>query len=130
MKYPDSPHIVRLICGNSQRYTAAQILSAFSPAEKPAVAPPHRWRPRTDDNRRIRDALRRIPPDEREVWLRVGMALCDHYGKAGSAIWDAWSATSEKFDPKTQERIWRSFRRGGVGVGTIFYLAGTYTNAA
>jgi putative DNA primase/helicase len=62
--------------------------------------------------------------------MRIGMALRSHYGDAGRAIWDEWSTTSEKFDPKTQERVWRSFRGSGVSVGTIFHLAGTCANVA
>ena len=129
-KNPKAPHLVRITGGDGRRYSAAQILAAFPPVTKQPVAPQRRWRPRTDDDRSIRDALRRIPADEREVWLRVGMALCDYYGKAGRAIWDEWSSTSEKFDPKTQERIWRSFRRGGIGVGTIYHLAGARADVA
>jgi hypothetical protein len=123
MKRPDAPHFVRLIARNHRRYNAAQILAAFPPVIKQPVARPHRWRPRTDDDRRIRNALQRIPVDDRETWLRVGMALCDHYENGGRAIWDEWSATSGKFDPRTQERVWKSFRRGGVTIATLFHLA-------
>ena len=33
------------------------------------------------------------------------------------------TATSEKHDPRTQERAWRSFNGEGVGLGTIFHLS-------
>lgn len=94
------------------------------------VHPPKPFRPRTDDDQRIADALVRIPSDDREVWWRVGAALKSHLGEQGRELWDRWSATSEKFDPKAQERVWRSFRRGGVGIGTIFYYARGAARAA
>ncbi len=129
-KNPDAPHFVSVIGGNRLRYSAHQILVAFPPIEMPFVAPSRVWRPRSDDGQRIANALQRIPSNEREVWLRVGMALRNHYGDAGRAVWDPWSATSEKFDLRVQERVWRSFRRGGIGVGTIFHLAGARPDVA
>lgn len=96
----------------------------------PPPPPPRPFRPQTDDDRRVADALLRIPADDREVWLRVGMALRSHFGDAGRALWDAWSATSRKYDPKAQDRTWRSFRRDGVTVATIFRLAKGHGNAA
>lgn len=90
----------------------------------PPAPPPRPFVARTDDEARVRDALLRIPAHDRDVWLRVGMALKSHFGERGRNLWDAWSATCpDKFDPKAQAKVWRSFRRGGVGIGTIFYLS-------
>lgn len=96
----------------------------------PAPLPPRSWQPSTDDDARIAAALSRIPSDDRDAWIRVGMALRSHYGEAGRAIWDGWSATSQKYDPRAQERVWRSFRRGGINIGTIFHLARGASRAA
>jgi hypothetical protein len=98
----------------------AWLIRLLTPAPAPAPKP---FRPRTDDDRRITEALSHIPSDDRETWVRIGMALRGHFGDAGRAIWDSWSATSQKYDPKVQERVWKSFRRGGVGIGTIFHFA-------
>jgi putative DNA primase/helicase len=51
------------------------------------------------------------------------MALKSHFGEGGRELWNRWSASSEKFDQHTQDRIWRSFRGEGVGIGTIFHYS-------
>lgn len=41
-----------------------------------------------------------IPANDREIWLRVGMALHnDVGGQAGFELWCRWSSTSPKFNP-------------------------------
>jgi hypothetical protein len=90
----------------------------------PPAPQPQQFQPRTDDETRVRDALHRVPAHDRDVWLRVGMALKAHFGEGGRALWDEWAATCpEKFDPRSQAKAWRSFRREGVGLGTIFHLS-------
>lgn len=80
---------------------------------------------------RIREALAAIPADDREDWLRVGMAL--HNESAGSEAgfdeWSDWSRRSEKFNARDQARVWKSFgetRRQPTGIGTLFDLAKQY----
>lgn len=66
--------------------------------------------------------------DDRDTWLRVGMAL-HHAGYAESReMWDAWSEQSNKYDPIDQDKTWDSFdMRAGQGVlytlNSIFKLA-------
>jgi hypothetical protein len=81
------------------------------------------FQPRDDDERRIASALAYIPSDDREVWWRIGAILKSHLGEAGRAIWDAWSSSSQKFDPTTQNSTWRSFRGAGLGLGTLLRMA-------
>lgn len=75
----------------------------------------------------LRSALSVIDADERDAWLEVGMAL--HATRAGQqayGVWCDWSRQSEKFDAADQQRVWRSFRRGGlsgVSKATIFARA-------
>lgn len=82
------------------------------------------------DPRRAADAvqaLRHIDADDRDTWLRVGMAIHNEAPTAeGYALWETWSATSSKFDPQDQLRVWRSFKRrglSGVGLNTVFAMA-------
>jgi hypothetical protein len=112
----------RFAGGNGRRYRRAEILGAFRPIERPRCQP-RTFAPRTDDDERIRTALFTISSDGRDVWVAVGQALQAHYGDAGRDLWDEWSATSPKFDPKTQERVWRSFRGSGRSIATLFYHA-------
>jgi hypothetical protein len=79
-------------------------------------------------NIRIRSALKCIPADNRDDWLRVGMALhWTGWGDQARFLWDDWSRTSPKFDQAGQESAWRGFgdssRAGLVTLGTVFHLA-------
>ena len=72
----------------------------------------------------VRDALNCIPSDERDLWVRMGMAVRSHLGDSGRDIWMAWSATSERFDERAAKATWRSFAGGGrVGIGSLVYEA-------
>lgn len=64
-----------------------------------------------------------------EDFLRVGMALkeLDWERSDGTSIafdiWDEWCRQSEHYNQAGLEFKWRSFRRTGVTVGTIYHLA-------
>ena len=70
------------------------------------------------------EALSFIDPAalSREEWVNVGMGLKDA-GEAWEA-WDAWSAGDPaRYHPGECERLWRFFRREGIGAGTVVYMA-------
>jgi AAA domain/Primase C terminal 2 (PriCT-2)/Bifunctional DNA primase/polymerase, N-terminal len=76
----------------------------------------------------LRSALSVIPAVNRDVWLRVGMALHATGWPNAFEIWDAWSRTcAEKYNEADQRRTWDSFHgpRAGASItlGTVFYLA-------
>jgi hypothetical protein len=71
----------------------------------------------------IADALSFIPADDYDVWIRVGMALKQHLGEGGLALWDRWSGRSHKYDPRGCAAKWRSFRRTDITVASVFYMA-------
>ncbi|HEY7825007.1 MAG TPA: AAA family ATPase, partial [Acidimicrobiia bacterium] len=75
----------------------------------------------------IREALGHIPADDRDIWIRVGMAL-KTIGEAGFELWVEWSRTSSKYDEAAHRSMvsrWRGFKvlEGGVSYRTIFSLA-------
>lgn len=76
---------------------------------------------------RIRSALRAIgDPDDREQWLRMGMALhSTNAGEVAYGLWADWSAKSSKFDAEDQRRVWASFseKAGAIRLGTLFHEA-------
>ena len=41
----------------------------------------------------------------------------------GFELWDGWCSQSEHHNPAGLEAKWRSFRRSGVSIGTIYHLA-------
>jgi hypothetical protein len=98
----------------------------------PPPPPEKEFKRRDDDDRRVAEALMAIPVTgvRRDDWIRIGMALKAHFGEAGLALWDQWSRRSDFYDRKGLERAWKSFRGSGVGIGSIFWLAGRFGCAA
>jgi hypothetical protein len=75
----------------------------------------------------ILSALERVSPDDRQVWLDVGMAIqSEAPGLEGFNLWRVWSEMNDaagKFDASDLDRVWGSFKRSGIGSGTLFKLA-------
>jgi hypothetical protein len=117
-----TPHLVRIVDVNGRHYTRAEIREAFPLVQTATVLPFTRTTARTDSDR-IRDALAYINADNRDTWLKVGMAIEAELGPAGRPLWDEWSAQSAKYNERDQEATWRSFKGNGVTVGTLFHEA-------
>jgi hypothetical protein len=100
-----SPQLVSIVEASGKRYTRAEILAAFPPVERQKSTPHHEWKPRDNEDERIRDALNAINADDRAIWLECGMALKAHMGEAGRPLWDSWSRQSTKFRERDQESI-------------------------
>jgi hypothetical protein len=75
----------------------------------------------------VREALRLIPADDRKLWFRVGAALHSTGWTIARQLWDKWSRSSAKFDPKDQDKTWQSYDRGYSGekitLATLFHIA-------
>jgi putative DNA primase/helicase len=52
------------------------------------------------DYERARSALAFIPPDDRDKWVSMGMAIKDGFGDEGFALWDAWSRQSDRYNER------------------------------
>ncbi|MFZ5750864.1 MAG: AAA family ATPase [Pseudomonadota bacterium] len=81
------------------------------------------------DRAEVRRALALITDsDDRDQWLKIGMALHAEFGGSdeGFDLWSHWSRQSLKFDERDQRQKWKSFRRSGVGIGTLFEIAKGY----
>lgn len=70
----------------------------------------------------LRSALYHLRADDRDRWVRMGMAL-KTLGEIGRGLWLDWSATSEKFDPADAARVWESFKRDGLTHKAVFAAA-------
>ncbi len=67
----------------------------------------------------LRSALLHLRSDDRELWVKVGLALKD-LGDVGRGLWLEWSSTSTKFDAEDAARVWDSFRPTGIGYKFVF----------
>jgi putative DNA primase/helicase len=77
-----------------------------------------------DDLDRIGDALSHVPPDDRDTWLRMGMAIKSELGDTGFDVWESWSQQADSFDGKDARDVWKSIRASGkVTIGTLFHEA-------
>jgi hypothetical protein len=127
MKDRDRPQRVELIDVTGVIYDASELRSAFPSVEPDPPKPRPMFVPHRFDERafgRLVSALAYIPADDRDVWFRVGAALKREFGEAARPLFDGWSATSSKYDPRAQEKLWRSLRRvDGVTLGTVYHLA-------
>ena len=81
----------------------------------------------------IQSALKVIPGQgagSRDQWVKVGMAIHSELPTdLGLTLWSAWSAEdpeySEEWSKGTNpcEEVWKSFKRGSVSLGTLFWMA-------
>jgi len=63
-----------------------------------------------------------VDPDERETWIKVGMALKE--GGWPLSIWDTWSRGSHKYKQGEPARKWSGFKDGaGISFGTLVHTA-------
>ena len=73
---------------------------------------------------RIRSALNFIPSDDRDTWLKMGMAIKSELGDTGFGVWDKWSRQSDSYKSGDAAGVWKSIRaNGGVTLGTLFHDA-------
>lgn len=71
----------------------------------------------------IKSALEYIDGDDRDAWVRVGMALKDSRYDFGYYLWCEWSKTSDKYNEKDQLRVWKSFKPSEITVASIIFEA-------
>lgn len=66
-------------------------------------------------------ALSFICPDERDTWIRMGMALKAEFGDDARDTWFRWGATSPEYKETSAISSWKSFKNGGkIGIGSLF----------
>lgn len=101
-------------------------LVTSSPGTAPmAAAEPPKAVPVTEEQR-LSEALPFINADERDTWVKVGMAIKGKFGDAGLTIWKEWSKTSPKYEEVDADATWDSLlprTEGGITLGTVFHLA-------
>jgi putative DNA primase/helicase len=69
-------------------------------------------------------ALSFIPPHDRELWVKMGMAIKAEFGEDGFDAWDSWSQDAESYRELSARSVWRSIGAAGkIGIGTLFHEA-------
>lgn len=71
----------------------------------------------------IENALSFIPSDERDLWVKMGMAIKSELGDIGFPIWDYWSQSSSSYREQDAKDVWRSIQQGSIGIGTLIFHA-------
>jgi putative DNA primase/helicase len=68
----------------------------------------------------IETALAHVPNHDRELWLRMGMAVRAELGDDGFCIWDAWSWDADNYNEPDAKSVWKSFKGNGVTISSLF----------
>lgn len=72
----------------------------------------------------IRHALSFVPPHDRDLWLRMGMAAKAELGDDAFSVWDEWGQQAENYNARDAQSVWRSIKADGkVTGGTLVYEA-------
>lgn len=80
--------------------------------------------PNWSNEQRIAHALSFIPADDRDMWVKMGMA-CHSVSDDMDLreVWEEWSQTSARYNQRDAEHVWRSFKPGAVTIATLFATA-------
>lgn len=66
-------------------------------------------------------ALSFIPPHDRDLWVRMGMAIKSEFAEDGFDTWDSWSQGADSYSEKSARSVWRSINAAGkLGIGSLF----------
>ncbi|MEP7328160.1 MAG: PriCT-2 domain-containing protein, partial [Betaproteobacteria bacterium] len=77
---------------------------------------------KSDDT--IRAALAHVPANDRDTWLRMGMAVKSEMGDAGYPVWDEWGQTDNSYTEADARAVWRSIKpTGKITIGTLYHEA-------
>ncbi|MBI3918168.1 MAG: DUF3987 domain-containing protein [Betaproteobacteria bacterium] len=76
------------------------------------------------ERERIESALSYVPAGDRDLWLRMGMAIKAELGEDGFPLWDEWSQRAENYRERDARTVWNSINGSGkVTAGTLYYEA-------
>ena len=69
----------------------------------------------------LESALYAIPAHDRDIWVRMAMAVKAALGDDGFAVWDKWSQQANSYASRDARSVWRSVRpNGGITVGSLY----------
>lgn len=72
----------------------------------------------------IQAALSYLPSSDRDLWLKVGMALKAELAEGGFDLFDTWSQQADNYAPDAVKSVWKGFKASGkISIGTLLYEA-------
>jgi hypothetical protein len=125
----DARHVFQCFSTTGDLFDAGNLTGEARPSAIPDVCsePSASAAGQSEKVRRLKDALRFLPADDRQTWVRYGIAIKHDLGEAGLAPWLDWSRTSTKFELAEALKTWASFKDQTAGekitLGSIFYMA-------
>ena len=77
------------------------------------------------DRSTIISALSYVPANDRDLWLKIGMAIKSELSdNDGLEVWSEWSQSDESYSERDARAVWRGIKpNGGVSIGTLFHYA-------
>lgn len=75
----------------------------------------------------VRDALQHIPSDDRDLWVRIAMALKDEFGESAREEWLSWSENAPNFKLNDALAVWKSVKlSGAITIGSFVHEAKSF----
>jgi putative DNA primase/helicase len=72
----------------------------------------------------IRAALAFIPAHDRDLWVRMGMAIKSALGEDGFGLWSQWSQQDDSYNERDARNTWRSLKGNGqITIATLYRAA-------
>ena len=72
----------------------------------------------------VAEAIRVIPADDRDTWVKMAFAVKNGLGDGGFDIWDSWSRSSPRYQRTAALSTWRNAKQyGGVTIASLFAVA-------
>jgi hypothetical protein len=76
-----------------------------------------------EEIREIRSALAYLSSDDRDTWVRIGMALKSTNSPSAYGLWNEWSKTSDKYKPDDMENRWNGLKPADITIASLFHEA-------
>ncbi len=140
MKNPENPHLAKIVHhSGAERHTRSEVKGHFPPVEKDIDIPVMQRKVKgiadqplcngvvntvSDDQMTdLAEALKYIPLDDRDVWIKVGLALKSLGNESLRALWEFQSSKSAKYDFKASYEWDRLNPDGSITYAYVFKLA-------
>jgi len=76
-----------------------------------------------EEVREIRSALGFLSSDDRDTWVRIGLALKSTGSPTAKGLWNEWSQNSLKYNSTDQEKRWKTLKPSDITIATVFHEA-------